>query len=121
MRLKSICLMIVLGLTTSCMPSEFQINNGQKTLNVMFYPGSDILDDLLIIDGENYFGKAQFQLDDPLGDIGFRMNNGQRVQAECSKVGKDWLDEDECKEYTVYRSSFALIPEGVRIPKPSLF
>lgn len=121
MRIKFFLIMSALGLLTSCMPTEFQFNNGQKNLNVMFYPGGDVLDDLLIIDGKNYFGKAQFQLDDPLGDIGFRMNNGQRVQAECSKIGKDWLDEDECKEYRVYRSSFPLIPEGVSIPKPNIF
>jgi hypothetical protein len=104
-----------------CFPSEFQIVTEQKTSTVLFYPGGDILDDLLIIDGVNYFGKAQYQIDDPLGDLGFRFTSGQRVRAECAQVGKNLIGEDECKLYEVYRSNFELIPEGVRIPSPQMF
>lgn len=60
----------------ACFPTEFQVETEQKTSTVMFYPGGDILDDLLIIDGVNYFGKAHYQIDDPLADIGFRLNDG---------------------------------------------
>ena len=106
---------------SACMPTEFQIDNGQNKLNVMFYPGGDVLDDLLVIDGTNYFGKAQYQFDDPLGDIGFRFNDGKRVRSECVQVGKDIIGKDECKLYEVYRSDFELIPENVKIPRPQLF
>ena len=105
----------------ACFPTEFKVETEQKTSNVLFYPGGDILDDLLIIDGVNYFGKAQYQIDDPLADIGFRFNDGQRVRAECAQVGKDIIGEDECKLYEVYRSDFDLIPEGVRVPRPQMF
>ena len=88
---------------------------------ILFYTGSDNLSDLLIVDGENYFGKAQYQIDDPLGDLGFRLETGERVQAECIKVGKDIIDEEECTIYEVYRSSFSPIPLGTRIERPSLF
>lgn len=114
--LSSVFLTVALS---ACLPSEFQIDNGQKTLDISFYPGGDIIDDLLIIDGVNYFGKAQYQFGDPLGDIGFRFNNGQRVRAECIQVGKDIIGEDECKLYEVFRSDFELIPVGIQIPKPS--
>jgi hypothetical protein len=105
----------------ACFPTEFKVETEQKTSNVMFYPGGDTLEDLLIIDGVNFFGKAQYQIDDPLADIGFRFNDGQRVRAECVQVGKDILGDDECKLYEVYRSDFDLIPEGVRVPRPQIF
>ena len=106
---------------SACFPTEFKIATDEKTLTAMFYPGGDVLDDLLIIDGENYFGKAQYQINDPLGDIGFRFNSGERVQAECAQIGKDIIGNDECKLYEVYRSDFALIPEEVQIPRPQMF
>ena len=105
-----------------CMPAAFQINkpNGDK-LDISFYPGGNALDDLIIIDGVNYFGKAAYQFDDPMGDVGFRFKNGQRVRSECISVGKDIIGEDECKLYEVYRSDFDLIPEGSKIPRPQMF
>ena len=92
-----------------------------KTLRISFYPGGQTLDDLLIIGGLNYFGKAQYQIDDPLGDIGFRLKGGARVQAECISIGKNIVGDNECKIYKVYRSSFSLIPQGTIIPRPQLF
>ncbi len=102
------------------LPISGNLPNGQ-TLEVKFYTGGQKLDDLLIIDETNYFGKAQYQMDDPVGDVGFRFNDGKRVQAECTSVGKDIIGKDECKIYTVYRSNFDLIPEGTVFPRPSLY
>ncbi len=116
----ALALVAVLALG-ACLPTEFKVETEGKTSTLRFYPGGDILDDLLIIDGVNYFGKAQYQIDDPLADIGFRFNNGQRVRAECAQVGKDILGDDACKLYEVYRSDFDLIPEGVRVPRPQMF
>ena len=109
-------------LLTACMPAAFQISkpDGNK-LEVSYYSGGDILDDLLIINGENYFGTASYQFDDPMGDIGFRFNNGERFRSECISVGKDIIGEDVCKLYEVYRSNFDLIPEGSQIPRPQMF
>lgn len=119
---KSVFGILFFGMTLSaCMPSEVDIKTADGRVNVKFYPGGEILDDLLIIEGVNYFGKAQYQFDDPLADIGFRFETGERVRAECVKVGEDILGEDECKLYEVFRSDFDLIPEGSTIPKPSLF
>ncbi len=56
-----------------------------------------------------------------MGDIGFRLKTGEKVQAECTKIGKNIIDKDECKEYTVYRSSFDLIPEGSVFSKPDQY
>jgi len=109
------------GMLVGCMPSKIQVHTPKERLSVMFYPGGSVLDDLIIIRGVNYFGKSQYQIDDPVADIGFRFNNGERVQAECSSVGKDMLGDDECKIYTVYRSSFALIPVGSTLPRPQVF
>jgi len=97
---------------------------------VTFYPGGDVLDDLIIIDGVNYFGKAQYQIGDPLSDMGFRFNSGKRVRAECLQTGKNILGEDECKLYEVFRSDFLyevfrsdfeLIPKGSRTPRLQLW
>lgn len=76
---------------------------------------------MVIFDGVNYFGKAQYQVDDPLGDIGFRLSSGERVQAECIEQGKDFIGQTECKTYEVYRSSWSLVPEGALFPRPSVF
>ena len=90
-------------------------------MDVLYYPGGNILDDLLIIDGVNYFGKAQYQLTDPLGDIGFRFNDLRRVRAECIQVGKNVIGDDECAVYEVFRSDFSFMPVGMRIPRPKQF
>jgi len=108
---------------SACYPAKLAIEAQGKPLpTVLFYPGGSNLDDLLIVGGVNYFGKAQYQIDDPLSDIGFRLNDGRRIQAECVKQGKEkYGDKIECKRYRVYRSSFAQIPVGAEADKPSQF
>lgn len=118
---RTLSLIAALLSLSACIPTEFEITADNQKRSVMFYPGGDILDDLLIIDGVNYFGKAQYQFDDPLADIGFRFNDGARVRAECVLVGKDIIGEDECKLYEIFRSDFPLMPEGVRVPRPQMF
>ena len=121
-RLKSVFFGIFsLTALSACMPAEFTVDTGHKTLQVMFYPGGDVLDDLMIIDGKNYFGKAQHQMGDPLSDIGFRFKSGKRVRAECVQTGKNILGENECKLYEVFRSDFELIPKGSRTPRLQLW
>ena len=107
---------------SACMPAEVigQKPDGQE-VRVMFYPGGTVLDDLIIIDGVNYFGSAQYQIDDPVGDVGFRLSSGERVQAECVSTRKDFIGNDECVRYEVYRSSFDLIPMGSTFNAPSIF
>lgn len=97
---------------SGCLPSEIvgQKPNGEKVV-ALFYPGGTALDDLLIITGKNYFGKAQYQMDDPLGDVGFKFKSGEKFQAECTEKGLDIIGQPECKKYTIYRSSFPLLPE----------
>lgn len=92
-----------------------------ETKIVTFYSGNRSADvpDLLIIDGKNYFGKSAYQMDDPFGDIGFRLEDGRRVQAECAEVGKNSIDKPECKSYRVYRSDFDLIPVDTIVPRPA--
>ncbi|MFG6535197.1 hypothetical protein ACGYK5_15300 [Sulfitobacter sp. 1A16787] len=113
------------GLTlflAGCFPAEVLLEGATaKTPVILFYPGGDVIDDLLIVDGENHFGKAQYQIDDPMGDIGFRLQDGRRVQAECIIQGKDIIGQPECKRYEVYRSSFDPIPEGTQANRPSMF
>jgi hypothetical protein len=106
----------------ACMPVKVNINkpNGSET-DISFYPGGNTLDDLLIIDGKNYFGKAAYQMDDPMGDIGFTFNDGAKIRSECINKGKDIIGNDECKLYEVYRSNFELVPEGSKSPRPQLF
>ena len=88
---------------------------------ISFYPGGNAMDDLLIVDGKNYFGKGSYQMDDPMGDIGFTFKDGSKFRSECINTGKDFIGEDECKLYEVYRSNFDLVPEGTKIPRPQLF
>lgn len=110
---------LVAILLTGCLPAEItaQKPNGEK-ISAIFYPGGSALDDLLIIGGKNYFGKAQYQINDPMGDVGFRFNSGERIQAECTQKGKDIIGNPDCKRYTVFRSSFPQFPEKTVINKP---
>jgi hypothetical protein len=120
---KSLCAVTLCAVFVSgCMPAEVigQAPDGNE-IRVMFYPGGTVLDDLIIIDGVNYFGSAQYQMDDPLGDVGFRLSSGPRVQAECVSTRQDFMGNDECVRYEVYRSSFDLIPEGSTFNAPSIF
>ncbi|MGR3761727.1 hypothetical protein ACUXV3_16595 [Roseobacteraceae bacterium NS-SX3] len=83
-----------------------------------FYPGGERLLDLLIINEVNHYGRAQYQFDDPLGDIGFRFETGERVRAECIEAGKDILGLDQCLMYKVFWSDFDLFPVGTIAPNP---
>lgn len=114
------CLIPVCFVVSGCVPSEINAlkPNGEK-VTAMFYPGGNSLDDLLIINGKNHFGKAQYQIDDPLADVGFRFQTGERFQAECAKRGKDIIGQPECKLYVVFRSNFPLLPEKTQIQRPS--
>ena len=56
-----------------------------------------------------------------LGDIGFRTNAGERVQAECVSVRQNFMNEDECARYEVYRSSFGPVLEGTTFNRPEMF
>lgn len=106
---------------SGCLPAEINIKTPKgERLNVLFYPGGEALDDLIIFSGKNYFGKAEFQIGNPLGDIGFKLKTGERVQAECTLTGKDIIGQPQCKEYKVYRSTFALFPTGSIILKPNI-
>ena len=120
--MKKIILVLSLIILSACMPLEVQLNKPDGSrLKVQFYPGGSVLDDLIIINGKNYFGKAAYQFDDPLGDIGFTFLDGKKIRSECIATGKNLIGDDECKLYEVYRSNFDLIPEGTKIPKPSVF
>lgn len=115
-------LLICATLLAGCMPAELiGIKSDRSEVRIAFYPGGSVLDDLIIIDGVNHFGTAQYQMDDPVGDIGFRTNAGERVQAECVSVRQNFMNEDECARYEVYRSSFGPVPEGTTFNRPEMF
>ena len=61
MRLKLILLTTTLFLS-ACFPTSFEAvkPNGDK-FEVLFYPGGEVIDDLLIIEEQNYFGTAPLQ------------------------------------------------------------
>lgn len=114
--------LVALTLLAGCFPTDLTgVRPDRTKIAMMFYPGGNRLDDLIIIEGRNYFGKGQYQMDDPFADVGFRMNEGPRIQAECTLKGKDVMDQPQCKEYTVYRTDFDLIPEGTRFARPEMF
>ncbi|WP_122075593.1 hypothetical protein [Pseudophaeobacter sp. EL27] len=105
----------------ACIPTSVKLTNADgHDMLVMYYPGGTSLLDLVMINGTYYFGKAQYQLDDPLADIGFRFESGERVRAECIRVGQDIIGQDRCTLYKVFRSDFRLFPEGTLIPSPGL-
>ena len=112
---------IVLSLV-GCMPAEIK---GRKpdgsVIEIKYYPGGSVLDDVIILNNATYFGKANYQIDDELADIGFRFLDGKRVRAECITTTKDIIGNTVCKEYKVFKSSFKLIPEGTVILSPSVF
>lgn len=115
-------LLVCSTLLAGCMPAQLiGIKPDRSEVRIAFYPGGSVLDDLIIIDGVNHFGTAQYQMDDPVGDIGFRTNAGERVQAECVSVRKNFMNEDECARYEVYRSSFGPVPEGTTFNRPEMF
>ena len=105
-----------------CFPTEITgTRQDGSRIALMFYPGGNRLKDLVIIEGRNHFGQGQYQMDDPLADVGFRFEDGTRVQAECTLQGQDIMGDPECQEYTVYRSDFPQIPEGTRFSRPEMF
>ncbi len=107
---------------SGCFPAEIKGKTPSgEMIEVLFYTGGNNLDDLIIYNSVNYFGKAQYQLDDPMADVGFRIKTGERVQAECSVEGVDIIGAPECKEYKVYRSSVPFFPVDTIIYRPELF
>lgn len=122
MRKMITALLLATPFLAGCMPAELiGIKPDRSEVRIAFYPGGSILDDLIIIDGVNHFGTAQYQMDDPIGDIGFRTTEGARVQAECVSVRQNFMNEEECARYEVYRSSFAPVPEGTTFNRPEMF
>ena len=114
-------LAILLSLA-GCMPSDIEVSKPDgSVLNIKFYPGGNSLDDLIIIDGKNYFGKAAYQFDDPMGDIGFTFLGGKKIRSECISKGKDLIGQEVPKLYGVSRSNFELIPEGTKVLRPQLY
>lgn len=108
-------------LTQACISTSLGLTNADgKNVFVMYYPGGEVLPDLLVIDGVNHYGKAQYQIDDPLADIGFRFEIGKRVRAECVEAGKDILGLEQCRRYKVFWSDFEKFPVGTIIPNPAL-
>jgi hypothetical protein len=95
--------------------------DGSK-LSIMFYPGGGPLKDLMILDGRNYFGKAYVSTSDPLADIRFRLENGQRLRAVCRyyRMVKGERDKmvKKCSRYEITRSSFPPIPRGTVFSEP---
>lgn len=74
-------------MTQACIPTSVKLTNADgHDMLVMYNPGGTSLPDLVMINGTYYFGKAQYQLDDPLADIG----------------------QDRCALYEVFRSDFKL-------------
>lgn len=122
--MKTLPKMIALGclmFTQACIPSYTELTNANgQELVVLFYPGGEVIPDLLIINGVNHFGSAQYTFGDPLADIGFRFQTGEKVNAECVSARKDILGEDECAVFQVYRSDFDAFPVGTNIPNPGM-
>ena len=87
----------------------------------MFYPGGGPLKDLLIVDGANWFGKAEVDDNDPLADVAFTAEGGGRVHAVCKasrKVQEEDQTVDRCTRYDVTDSGFAPIPAGSVFGEP---
>lgn len=120
---KLIIAMVCLLTLSACNASKLEGTTADgKKITVLYYDGGSKLEDLLIISEINYFGKASLpEHDDPLGDVGFRFKSGERLRAECVSNHLNSLDKPECDTYEVFKSSFALIPEGTRFPRPKLF
>lgn len=109
------------ALLAGCTPSLLVGKKPDGTeIQAKFYPGGSKLDDLIIIEDVNHFGKASYPFNDALGDVGFRFNTGERVRAECVAEGKNSIGDIACVMYQVYRSNFGSIPEGTLIPKPGI-
>ncbi|WP_375698411.1 hypothetical protein [Pseudophaeobacter sp. TrK17] len=64
-------------ITQACIPTSVKLTNADgHDMLVMYYPGGTSLPDLVMINGTYYFGKAQYQLDDPLADCQGRRKIG---------------------------------------------
>lgn len=119
--MKKIILAAMAALSLSACKA-FQIEgtrpDGSKE-SVSYYDGGTDLKDLLIIRQKNYFGKASYDDSDPMTDIAFRFEGGQKLQAECTRTRESY-GRTKCAIYQVYRSSFGLVPEGTTFPAPEM-
>lgn len=113
---------VLVLLVSACTSANIDINTPSgQAVRATFYAGNQVakVPDLLIIDGKNYFGVVGYQMQDPLGDISFRLEDGRKIQAECAKPGKNSIDKPECKSYLVYRSDFDPIPVNSTALRPA--
>nr|WP_321458206.1 hypothetical protein [uncultured Cohaesibacter sp.] len=103
----------------ACVPAKIQGEKLDGTkISVLYYPGGPKLDDLVILDGQNYFGKVSELKNDPANDIQFKLVDGKTFIAECTAVQ---LNKDKtaiCMEYDVYRTDDEAIPEGTVFYRP---
>nr|WP_319516002.1 hypothetical protein [uncultured Cohaesibacter sp.] len=120
--IRTFLFVLPLVLLTACVPAKI---NGQKPdgtkLKILFYPGGPKLDDLVIFEGKNYFGKVSELDNDPANDISFVLNGGKTFIAECTAVQADKSNSPKCMEYEIYRSDDDAIPERTVFYRPRLY
>ncbi|MBI1220220.1 MAG: hypothetical protein GC186_16925 [Rhodobacteraceae bacterium] len=114
---------VAFGLLAGCVPALLDGTRPDgSAIHAMFYPGGGPLKDLLILDGTNYFGKAEVSATDPLADVKFRLETGQQIRAACRtyREAKDEHGEmvKKCTRYEVVASGFAKIPKGSVFKEP---
>ena len=104
---------------TACVPAKIR---GQKPdgtkISLLFYPGGPKLDDLVIFEGQTYFGKVSELNNAPSNDIEFKLKDGRTFIAECTAVQLDKANLPKCMEYDVYRSDDEAIPEDTVFYRP---
>ncbi|WP_319498923.1 hypothetical protein [uncultured Cohaesibacter sp.] len=108
-----------LMLMTACVPVKI---SGQKPdgtkVRLLFYPGGDKLQDLVILDDHNYFGTVSELDNAPANDLQFTLSDGRTFAAECTAVQVDAANNPKCMEYEVYRSEDDAIPERTVFYRP---
>ncbi|WP_319530956.1 hypothetical protein [uncultured Cohaesibacter sp.] len=104
----------------ACVPTAIKGQKPDHTpISLLFYPGGVSLDDLVIIDGVNYFGKIETIPNEPLDDLKFTLKSGAIFIAECTAIGTNKADQQQCEEYDVYRSDDEdLLPERTVFYRP---
>lgn len=121
---RTITLFAILLIAASCKSQSIEISlpTGDAKI-VTFYEGSDTVPDLLIIDGQNHFGKVNYDDSDSLTDLAWRGEDGTKANAECiqKRPKKFRKDEFECALYEIFRSTSDLIPEGSTFLPPESF